>query len=136
MPEEGTRVSRELVRFWVEALSYAQRATHEIWDSILGQSGAPDGFGHADSQDGPGPSQSQMLVCALEDDAAVREIILAVETSEAILKAEEQAQQAVRDAQASAQLSGARNSIHETATKVKGKTKWTKGGKSVAPPVS
>ncbi|GAA5984528.1 hypothetical protein JCM10908_003385 [Rhodotorula pacifica] len=121
--EEGSRVSRELVRFWVEALAYAQRATVDIWAPVLGSASSMQ----HDALSQPMMSQVHPSLQSLQDDVAIREIYGAVETSESIMRSEEQARQARQ---------GQNAAVIEPQQATKGKTKWTKGGKSVAPPPS
>lgn len=125
---EGTRVSRELVRFWVEALAYAQRATNEVWAPIF------DGAGPV--QQGPQPDHIHPSLEPLQNNVAIQEILAAVETSESIVHADEVARQTRENRRDASHTSG-----HGVAAVVEppqpakqGKTKWIKGGKPVAPP--
>lgn len=129
-PEEGSRVSRELVRFWVEALAYAQRATINIWAPILRSVNLLNAHGqqHPLSEDRIHPSLD-----AIEDDVALREIYGAIETSESIMRSEEQARRARDDLRATFE-SGTSPVVPVSQPSRQGKTKWTKGGKPVAPP--
>lgn len=128
-PVEGKRVSRELVRFWVEALAYAQRATNEVWAPIFGGAG----------QVQQGPPQSDHVHPSLEplqSNVAIQEIFAAVETSESIVRAEEMARRARETRQNANHTSstGTTAAVEPHQPAKQSKTKWIKGGKPVAPP--
>jgi hypothetical protein len=123
-PVEGTRVSRELVRFWVEALAYAQRATNEVWAPIFGGAGQV--------QQEPQSDHVHPSLEPLQNNVAIQEIVAAVETSESIMRADEMARQAREDRR---DASTGTTAVAEPSQPAKqGKTKWIKGGKPVAPP--
>lgn len=123
-PVEGTRVSRELVRFWVEALAYAQRATNEVWAPIFGGAGQV--------QQGPQTDHVHPSLEPLQNNVAIQEIVAAVETSESIMRADELARQAREDRREA--ITGTTAVAQPSQPAKQGKTKWIKGGKPVAPP--
>lgn len=134
-PDESTRVTQELVRCWVDAFSFAQMATRDIWEPVLDR----DRFEARAREDSP-PSQPRGTLNPslrpIKDDFVVREIIAAVESYEHMNSYAERVK-AQRAAAAVASSAGEAVGGVEPAAVMgggKGKTKWTKGGKAVAAP--
>ncbi|KAK4329854.1 Proteophosphoglycan ppg4 [Rhodotorula toruloides] len=134
-PDESTRVTQELVRCWVDAFSFAQMATRDIWEPVLDR----ERFEARAREDTPLSQTRDALHPSLrpiKDDFVVREIIAAVESYEH-MQSYPKRMDAQRSAAAAASSAGeAVGSIEPTVVMGggKGKTKWTKGGKAVAAP--
>ncbi|BGO94963.1 hypothetical protein NBRC10512_003863 [Rhodotorula toruloides] len=134
-PDESTRVTQELVRCWVDAFSFAQMATRDIWEPVLDR----DRFEARAREDSP-PSQPRGTLHPslrpIKDDFIVREIIAAVESYEHMNSYAErmEAQRAAATVASSAGEAGGGVEPAAVMGGGKGKTKWTKGGKAVAAP--
>ncbi|BGP27126.1 hypothetical protein JCM10295v2_006090 [Rhodotorula toruloides] len=134
--DESTRVTQELVRCWVDAFSFAQMATRDIWEPVLDH----DRFEARAREDTPLSQTREALHPSLrpiKEDFVVREIIAAVESYEHMRLYQERigAQRAAAAAPNSVgELAGAGIEPNAVIAGGKGKTKWTKGGKAVAAP--
>ncbi|BGP34817.1 hypothetical protein JCM10296v2_006641 [Rhodotorula toruloides] len=134
-PDESTCVTQELVRCWVDAFSFAQMATRDIWEPVLDR----DRFEARAREDTPLSQNRDALHPSLrpiKDDFVVREIIAAVETYEHMRSYSERIE-VQRSVAAVSKSTGEAAGGVEPAVVMggeKGKTKWTKGGKAVAAP--
>ena len=171
--DEGNRLTRELVKCWVDAFSYAQMATFDIWTPHIElmrhhQHGLLGGGGGYD------PAEPHPSLRPLHEDRAVLEVLGALEPAAHMQRYEERVRASI-----GGDAGGARGRVVETASgekggpsagemgppsgtakdkgkgkaveqgservpaagpsaagaSGKGKTKWVKGGKAVAPPI-
>lgn len=145
--DEGNRLTRELFSCWVDALSYAQMATADVWFPVLASMYHHHlGGGGGEGDDAP----QHPSLRPLHDDRAIQEVLGALEPAEhmqrheARMRAQVGGEDVVEHSRGGGGEMGPPSGKGNGKGKGKaadqgggsgaGKTKWVKGGKTVAPP--
>jgi hypothetical protein len=154
---EGSFVTRELLRSWVDAMAYAQIATKGIWEGVLApvkRSKKGSGSNGFETNDGLENVVHPSLKTISEDEA-IREILRAVESRTSVQTVAFEAELARAHAPSPVRVQAETGAASTSAPSRKGKeraveedvsmegeesgpekkrTKWTKGGKTVLGP--
>ncbi|GAA6036333.1 hypothetical protein JCM8097_001671 [Rhodosporidiobolus ruineniae] len=150
-PEEGPRVTQELVKSWVDALAYAQTATREVWEPVLDPAGwakkqieGMNPTASASSSPVKGQGERHPSLRGIHHDDAIGEVLRAVESVDSVNAYAERQRRAALEANGAANGEKGKGKGKERVREEedveggdgpeKKKTKWVKGGKAVKGP--